>query len=278
MVSFNGTDRRSIHKIWTMLRHDGRDHLGLWPYVSSSMVSFNGTDRRSMHKTWTALRHDGRNHLGTPPMARFNGTDRRLDRMCACTVMIMEAFQGLEHKYHYEIVGHSGEGGRRRDWHSAAPCSPFSRCFNRDVEGGVSKMTVLPTAPGEGPKIAFVGQVWIINALAMHWQCTGNVFLRPSTAVPCLSSTCHCLSATVAFVGQGAKGADAGSGDGMPRGRQERLAVVQEMYNHASFCASGDHTLAASIAAVADVAAEPADGERTMVHAPNLDCAPARRP
>lgn len=31
-------------------------------------------------------------------MARFNGSDRRLDRMCASTVMIMEAFQGLEHK------------------------------------------------------------------------------------------------------------------------------------------------------------------------------------
>jgi hypothetical protein len=45
-------------------------------------------------------------------MARFNGSDRRLDRMCASTVMIMEAFQGLEHKYHYEIVGHSGESHR----------------------------------------------------------------------------------------------------------------------------------------------------------------------
>ena len=27
-------------------------------------------------------------------MSRFNGSDRRLDRMCASTVMIMEAFQG----------------------------------------------------------------------------------------------------------------------------------------------------------------------------------------
>ena len=30
-------------------------------------------------------------------MSRFNGSDRRLDRMCASTVMIMEAFQGLLH-------------------------------------------------------------------------------------------------------------------------------------------------------------------------------------
>ena len=36
--------------------------------------------------------------------------------------------------------------GRRRDGHSAAPPSPFSRCFNSDGEGNVSKMTVSPTA------------------------------------------------------------------------------------------------------------------------------------
>ena len=106
-------------------------------------------------------------------MARFNGVDRRLDRLCACTVMIMEAFQGLEHKYHYEIVGHSGE------------------------------------------------------------------------------------SHDVRFVGS--KGADEGSGDGMPRGRPERLAVIQEMYNHASFCMSGDHTLAAALYSVQQVVAEPGD-------------------
>ena len=33
----------------------------------------------------------------------------------------------------------------RRDCHSAAPPSPFVRCFNRDGEGGASKTTVSPT-------------------------------------------------------------------------------------------------------------------------------------
>jgi hypothetical protein len=42
-------------------------------------------------------------------MSRFNGSDRRLDRMCATTIMLMEALQGLEYKYDYTIVGHSGE-------------------------------------------------------------------------------------------------------------------------------------------------------------------------
>ena len=41
-------------------------------------------------------------------MAYFN-SDLRLDRLCATVVMLMEALSGLEHKYVYEITGHSGE-------------------------------------------------------------------------------------------------------------------------------------------------------------------------
>jgi hypothetical protein len=41
-------------------------------------------------------------------MAYFNG-DQRLDRLCATVVMLMESLSGLDHKYQYEIVGHSGE-------------------------------------------------------------------------------------------------------------------------------------------------------------------------
>eukprot|EP01116_Phalansterium_solitarium_P021620 TRINITY_DN6799_c0_g1_i1.p1 TRINITY_DN6799_c0_g1~~TRINITY_DN6799_c0_g1_i1.p1 ORF type:complete len:352 (+),score=63.07 TRINITY_DN6799_c0_g1_i1:188-1243(+) len=42
-------------------------------------------------------------------MYRFNHQDKRLDRLILSTVMIMEAFEGFEHKYHYSIVGHSGD-------------------------------------------------------------------------------------------------------------------------------------------------------------------------
>ena len=41
---------------------------------------------------------------------------------------------------------HCGPASRRRDCHSAAPPCVFSRCFNRDEQGGVVKMTVSPTA------------------------------------------------------------------------------------------------------------------------------------
>lgn len=42
-------------------------------------------------------------------MYRFNGQDKRLERLLQCTLMIMEAFQGFEHKYSVSIVGHSGD-------------------------------------------------------------------------------------------------------------------------------------------------------------------------
>jgi len=43
-------------------------------------------------------------------MARFNGEDGRLDRMAQAVVMLMESLQGFEHKYCWNIVGHSGNG------------------------------------------------------------------------------------------------------------------------------------------------------------------------
>jgi len=42
-------------------------------------------------------------------MYYFNGYDRRLDKMLATTVMIMESLQGFEHKFEYSIRGHSGD-------------------------------------------------------------------------------------------------------------------------------------------------------------------------
>jgi hypothetical protein len=41
-------------------------------------------------------------------MTRFNGHDGRLTRSLECAVMIMEALKGLEHKFQYKLVGHSG--------------------------------------------------------------------------------------------------------------------------------------------------------------------------
>ena len=43
-------------------------------------------------------------------MYRFNGQDGRLDRMLEAAVMIMTALDGMESRFRYGIVGHSGDG------------------------------------------------------------------------------------------------------------------------------------------------------------------------
>ncbi|CAF4203208.1 unnamed protein product [Rotaria socialis] len=42
-------------------------------------------------------------------MYRFNGVDNRLERQCECVLMFLESLAGFEHKFTYDIVGHSGD-------------------------------------------------------------------------------------------------------------------------------------------------------------------------
>ncbi|XP_074844543.1 von Willebrand factor A domain-containing protein 8 isoform X3 [Carettochelys insculpta] len=43
-------------------------------------------------------------------MYRFNGVDGRLERSMEAVCMVMEAFENYEHKFKYDIMGHSGDG------------------------------------------------------------------------------------------------------------------------------------------------------------------------
>lgn len=43
-------------------------------------------------------------------MYRFNGEDGRLDRMTQAVALMMESLEGFDHKYSWNIVGHSGNG------------------------------------------------------------------------------------------------------------------------------------------------------------------------
>ncbi|XP_072440906.1 von Willebrand factor A domain-containing protein 8 isoform X2 [Chiloscyllium punctatum] len=43
-------------------------------------------------------------------MYRFNGLDGRLERSMESVCMVLEAFENYEHKFKYDIVGHSGDG------------------------------------------------------------------------------------------------------------------------------------------------------------------------
>ena len=50
-----------------------------------------------------------------------------------------------------DLLEPAGNPRRRREGHSAAPPSPFSRRFNMDGEESVSRMTASPTARQAGP-------------------------------------------------------------------------------------------------------------------------------
>ncbi|XP_028992985.1 von Willebrand factor A domain-containing protein 8 isoform X2 [Betta splendens] len=43
-------------------------------------------------------------------MYRFNGVDGRLERSMEAVCMVMEALESYEHKFKYDVVGHSGDG------------------------------------------------------------------------------------------------------------------------------------------------------------------------
>ncbi|KAM6934858.1 von Willebrand factor A domain-containing protein 8 [Xenentodon cancila] len=43
-------------------------------------------------------------------MYRFNGVDGRLERSMEAVCMVMEALENYEHKFKYDIIGHSGDG------------------------------------------------------------------------------------------------------------------------------------------------------------------------
>jgi hypothetical protein len=54
-------------------------------------------------------------------MYRFNGQDKRLDRLLEATCMIMESLSGHEAKYSYSIVAHSG--GKPRPQRLVVECA-----------------------------------------------------------------------------------------------------------------------------------------------------------
>eukprot|EP00933_Yihiella_yeosuensis_P064657 TRINITY_DN68111_c0_g1_i1.p1 TRINITY_DN68111_c0_g1~~TRINITY_DN68111_c0_g1_i1.p1 ORF type:complete len:180 (-),score=31.19 TRINITY_DN68111_c0_g1_i1:35-574(-) len=65
-------------------------------------------------------------------MSRFNGEDGRLDRMIQAVAMIMESLEGFDHKYSWNIVGHSGNG----------PEIPFVE-YGQPPRGRTQRATVL---------------------------------------------------------------------------------------------------------------------------------------
>merc|ERR1719210_2711907 len=63
-------------------------------------------------------------------MYTFNRIDRRLDRLEELVTFLMEAFEGMEQRYDFRFVGHSGSGPEAEllaDW-GKPPRKPEERC------------------------------------------------------------------------------------------------------------------------------------------------------
>lgn len=67
-------------------------------------------------------------------MYRFNGYDSRLIRCLEATNLIMESFDGLQQRFDYSIVGHSGD----------SPCIPFVD-FGKPANNEKTRMKILQT-------------------------------------------------------------------------------------------------------------------------------------
>jgi hypothetical protein len=67
-------------------------------------------------------------------MYRFNGYDSRLTRCLEAANLIMESFDGMEQRFSYSIVGHSGD----------SPCIPLVN-FGQPPANEKQRMKVLQT-------------------------------------------------------------------------------------------------------------------------------------
>lgn len=74
-------------------------------------------------------------------MYRFNSDDGRMDRMLQAVAMVMESLEGFEHKYTWNIVGHSGDGPEHKFVDFATP--PRSRKQRAEILNKISNASAM---------------------------------------------------------------------------------------------------------------------------------------
>ncbi|XP_070538007.1 von Willebrand factor A domain-containing protein 8-like [Ptychodera flava] len=115
---------RSLRVILDSLQAKGKERQWLRHQTSGDLDDFKLIEGLTGEKSIYKRRGEQDPELGSPQMKpkrlrivvdlsgsmyRFNGVDGRLDRVLEAALMVMEAFEGYDKKFKYEIVGHSGE-------------------------------------------------------------------------------------------------------------------------------------------------------------------------
>lgn len=125
--NFAKTVRRQIHSLRVILdslQAKGKERQWLKHQTYGDLDDTKLIEGITGEKSIYKRRGDQEPELGTPQelpkklrlvvdvsgsMYRFNGHDGRLEREMSAVLMVMEALEGYENKFKYEIVGHSGE-------------------------------------------------------------------------------------------------------------------------------------------------------------------------
>nr|XP_056718077.1 von Willebrand factor A domain-containing protein 8 [Euleptes europaea] len=125
---FSGAVRRQVHLLRVILdslQAKGKERQWLRHQAIGELDDTKIIDSLTGEKAIYKRRGDLDPQLGSPlqkpkrlrlvvdvsgSMYRFNGVDGRLERSMEAACMVMEAFENYEHKFKYDITGHSGDG------------------------------------------------------------------------------------------------------------------------------------------------------------------------
>ncbi|KAJ3366076.1 hypothetical protein HDU91_002000 [Kappamyces sp. JEL0680] len=110
-VILEGVDAKKKERVWIRNQTDGElDESKLFEGITGEHAIF----KKRGHEDTQAGFHELPKRLKfvfdvSGSMYRFNGYDQRLTKSLETCLMVMQALQNLEHKYTYDIVGHSGD-------------------------------------------------------------------------------------------------------------------------------------------------------------------------
>ncbi|KAI7808235.1 von Willebrand factor A domain-containing protein 8 [Triplophysa rosa] len=125
---FSEAVRRQVHSLRTILdslQAKGKERQWLRNQALGELDDAKIIDGLTGEKAIYKRRGEQEPELGSPQqkpkrlrllvdvsgsMYRFNGVDGRLERSMEAVCMVMEALESYEHKFKYDIMGHSGDG------------------------------------------------------------------------------------------------------------------------------------------------------------------------
>jgi hypothetical protein len=214
-------------------------------------------------------------------MSAFNG-DQRLDRLCAVVLMVMEAFQGLGHKFKYAHAhaythacihtcapAHINMGHKFKYAHAYThacihTCAPAHKFKNAHAYTRMHAHMCTCTQIQVRTRIHTRMHTHMRTCTHQHtytYAHTSAHTHNPYTISALIPKT-YALSRhrySIAGHSGATPWLNLVSFEQPPTSKQQRMRVVREMIHHSATCNSGDHTLDAAVRAITEVTNEQGD-------------------